>query len=114
VSPAEVSKAEGELIRAEGVMSALDSEFERRTQESVELFMALNENYSQEKLSQLKKLIEEEGAMQNDFYEHFNKKIDARKKWRQLFLGVLNGSMDCNDGFIHQLGNKEVHQRIYG
>ena len=46
VSPAEVSKAEGELIRCEGVLSSLDAEFERKTLDSVELFMQLNENYN--------------------------------------------------------------------
>ena len=46
VSPAEVSKAEGELIRCEGVISALDAEFERKTIESVELVMALNEAHT--------------------------------------------------------------------
>ncbi len=47
VSPAVISKAEGELIRSEGVLAALDAEFERKTLEGVEMLMGLNEAYSQ-------------------------------------------------------------------
>jgi len=43
LSPAEVSKAEAELIRYEGIMASLDAEFEKKTQESVELLLTLTD-----------------------------------------------------------------------
>lgn len=46
VSPAGVSQAEGELIRCEGALFALETEFERKALESVELIVSLNESYS--------------------------------------------------------------------
>ena len=53
VSPADVSKAEGELIRMEGIHSSLDVEFEKKAQESVELFVSLAESFSQVNISYL-------------------------------------------------------------
>lgn len=42
----------------------------------------------------MQKLADEERTLQSDFYEHYAKKVEARKRWRQLFMGVLKREKD--------------------